>query len=30
MQRVEAACATPAQFLAGFENDLWKNLQEVV
>ena len=30
MERVEAARATPAQFLGGVENDLWKNLQEVV
>jgi hypothetical protein len=30
MERVEAARTTPAQFLGGVENDLWKNLQEVV
>ena len=30
MERVEAARATPAQCLGGIENDLWKNLQEVV
>ena len=30
IERVEAARATPAQFLGGVENDLWKNLQEVV
>src|SRR5574342_1041563 len=27
MKRVEAARATPAQFLGGVKNDLWKNLQ---
>src|SRR5262245_14452220 len=30
MERVETARAMPAQFLGGIENDLWKNLQEVV
>ena len=30
IERVEAARATPAQFLGGVENDLWKNLQKVV
>src|SRR5262245_1185974 len=30
MERVEASRATPAQFLGGIENNLWKNLQEVV
>src|SRR5687768_384950 len=30
MERVKAARATPAQFFGGVENDLGKNLQEVV
>src|SRR5258706_10765826 len=30
IERVETARATPAQFLGGVENYLWKNLQEVV
>src|SRR5687767_14491548 len=30
MKRIEAAGATPAQFLGGVKDDLWKNLQEVV
>src|SRR5205807_5250610 len=30
IERVETARATPAQFFGGVENDLWKNLQEVV
>ncbi len=30
IERVETAGATPAQFLGGVENYLWKNLQEVV
>jgi hypothetical protein len=30
VERVEAARATPALFLGGVENDLGKNLQEVV
>jgi hypothetical protein len=30
MERVEAARAAPAQCLGGVENDLWKNLQEIV
>src|SRR5918994_76389 len=30
MERVEAARATPTQFLGGVEDDLWKNLQEVI
>jgi hypothetical protein len=30
MERVEASRATPAQFFGGVENDLWKNLPEVV
>ena len=28
--RIEKIRASPAQFLGGIENDLWKNLQEVV
>src|SRR5688572_5560847 len=30
MERIEAPRATPAQFLRGIEDDLWKNLQEVI
>jgi hypothetical protein len=30
MERVEAARAAAAQCLGRVENDLWKNLQEVV
>src|SRR3990170_8567625 len=30
MERIEAAGATPAQFLGGIENDLWENLQKVI
>src|SRR5262249_54068480 len=30
VERVETARGTPAQFLGGVENYLWKNLQEVI